>query len=357
MIRARACSKAGERPPVCRATRARGKVPRRPQARSDRQPGPALGAGSGCWRPSCRRRSTGCTPISCIRRPRSRAMRQPCAACRGALSAACQGHLDQRGVGAFGEARRLRLAGHLHGESACGACRNWRPIRNACASSITVSTSPICRRRHRRDRAATAPRGRSVGHPVDRPQGREKGLRRSPGGAGHAAARSALALRACRRRRIVRRAEGPGSGARHRPSVASGYGAQPQNSVFAALARADLFVLASKKAAMATRMVCERADGGRASGPAPLVSTHAAAIGEFIDDGSNGCWWRRLHRSTGDRACPPVGIRIFASVSPHGPAETLHARFSFDAGVDWIAAALGGQGMDQQRSPTARAAE
>ena len=44
---------------------------------------------------------------------------------------------------------------------------------------------------------------RSGRHPVDRPQGREEGLRRSAEGAGPAAARHALALRACRRRRAA----------------------------------------------------------------------------------------------------------------------------------------------------------
>ena len=66
------------------------------------------------------------------------------------------------------------------------------------------------------------------------------------------------------------------------------HGAQPQKAVFAALARADLFVLASKKAADGDQdglpnVLMEAAHQGLA-----IVSTRAAAIGEFIDDGDNG---------------------------------------------------------------------
>ena len=58
--------------------------------------------------------------------------------------------------------------------------------------------------------------------------------------------------------------------------------------MFAALARADLFVLASKKAADGDQdglpnVLMEAAHQGLA-----IVSTRAAAIGEFIDDGDNG---------------------------------------------------------------------
>src|SRR4029077_20227547 len=63
---------------------------------------------------------------------------------------------------------------------------------------------------------------------------------------------------------------------------------QPQKAVFAALGRADLFVLAAKKAADGDQdglpnVLMEAAHQGL-----PLVSTRAAAIGEFIDHGSNG---------------------------------------------------------------------
>ncbi len=136
------------------------------------------------------------------------------------------------------------------------------------------------------------------------------------------------------------------------------HGAQPQKVVFAALARADLFVLASKKAADGDQdglpnVLMEAAHQGL-----PLVSTRAAAIGEFIDDGVTGLLVApgapdelavALGRLAGD---PDLRFRLAARA-----AETLRARFSFDSGVDWIAAALGGQGMVQQRSQTARAAE
>ena len=65
-------------------------------------------------------------------------------------------------------------------------------------------------------------------------------------------------------------------------------GAQPQKAVFAALARADLFVLASKNAADGDQdglpnVLMEAAHQGL-----PIVSTRAAAIAEFIEDGANG---------------------------------------------------------------------
>ncbi|MEK7687848.1 MAG: glycosyltransferase [Pseudomonadota bacterium] len=136
------------------------------------------------------------------------------------------------------------------------------------------------------------------------------------------------------------------------------HGAQPQKAVFVALARADLFVLASKKAADGDQdglpnVLMEAAHQGL-----PLVSTHAAAIGEFIDDGVSGLL---VAPAAPDElavalarlvANPDLRARLAARA-----AEILRARFSFDSGVDWIADALGGQGMGQQRSQTARAAE
>ncbi len=131
------------------------------------------------------------------------------------------------------------------------------------------------------------------------------------------------------------------------------HGAQPQKAVFAALARADLFVLASKRAADGDQdglpnVLMEAAHQGL-----PLVSTRAAAIGEFIEDGVNGLLVApgapaelaaALARLAGD---PDLRARLAVQA-----ADTLRARFSFASGVDWIAGALG-----QQRSPTARAAE
>lgn len=129
-------------------------------------------------------------------------------------------------------------------------------------------------------------------------------------------------------------------------------GAQPQKAVFAALARADLFVLASKKAADGDQdglpnVLMEAAHQGL-----PIVSTRAAAIGEFIEDGSNG-----LLVSPGTPAELAVALerlvrdptlrRRFADAAGH----TVRTRFSYEAGVDWIAAALG------QPDAAARAAE
>jgi glycosyltransferase involved in cell wall biosynthesis len=130
-------------------------------------------------------------------------------------------------------------------------------------------------------------------------------------------------------------------------------GAQSQKLVFAALARADLFVLASKKAADGDQdglpnVLMEAAHQGL-----PIVSTRAAAIAEFIDDGANG-----LLAAPGAPAAlaaalerlvrAPVLRRRLADTASH----TVRTRFSFDAGVDWIAAALG-----QPQLSEARAAE
>ncbi|MGZ3339393.1 MAG: glycosyltransferase family 4 protein [Reyranella sp.] len=120
------------------------------------------------------------------------------------------------------------------------------------------------------------------------------------------------------------------------------HGAQPQKAVFAALARADLFALASKKAADGDQdglpnVLMEAAHQGLA-----IVSTHAAAIGEFISDGDNGLLVSpgaadelatALSRLVGD---PDLRQRLSARAS-----ETVRTRFSFESGVDWIALALG----------------
>ena len=129
-------------------------------------------------------------------------------------------------------------------------------------------------------------------------------------------------------------------------------GAQPQKAVFAALARADLFVLASKKAADGDQdglpnVLMEAAHQGL-----PIVSTRAAAIGEFIEDGANGLLVApgapdelaaALERMVRD----PELRRRFADTAGH----TVRTRFSYEAGVDWIAGALG------QPPAAARAAE
>jgi glycosyltransferase involved in cell wall biosynthesis len=131
------------------------------------------------------------------------------------------------------------------------------------------------------------------------------------------------------------------------------HGAQPQQAVFAALARADLFVLASKKAADGDQdglpnVLMEAAHQGLA-----MVSTRAAAIGEFITDGESGLLVApgapdelaaALARLVSD---PDLRRRLASRAS-----ESVHTRFSFDSGVDWIASALG-----QVPLPEARAAE
>jgi glycosyltransferase involved in cell wall biosynthesis len=131
------------------------------------------------------------------------------------------------------------------------------------------------------------------------------------------------------------------------------HGAQPQKAVFAALARGDLFVLAAKKAADGDQdglpnVLMEAAHQGL-----PIVSTRAAAIGEFIDDGING-----LLVAPGaphelavalERMVRDPQLRL--DLARHA-AETVRTRFSYEAGVDWITSALG-----QPRASEVKAAE
>jgi glycosyltransferase involved in cell wall biosynthesis len=135
-------------------------------------------------------------------------------------------------------------------------------------------------------------------------------------------------------------------------------GGQPQKAVFAALARADLFVLASKKAADGDQdglpnVLMEAAHQGLA-----IVSTRAAAIGEFVADGETGLLVPpaapdelsvALARAIAD---PDLRRRLAKRAD-----EVVRTRFSYEAGVDWIASALGDQATRQQPTAAARAAE
>jgi glycosyltransferase involved in cell wall biosynthesis len=73
----------------------------------------------------------------------------------------------------------------------------------------------------------------------------------------------------------------------------------------------------------------------------PIVSTRAAAIGEFIEDGANGLLVApgapdELAGALERLVCDPAQRRLFADAASH----TVRTRFSYEAGVDWIAAAL-----------------
>ncbi len=112
--------------------------------------------------------------------------------------------------------------------------------------------------------------------------------------------------------------------------------------MFAALARADLFVLASKKAADGDQdglpnVLMEAAHQGL---PA-LVSTQAAAIGEFVEDGETGLLVplaapRELGVALGRMIVDPALRRRPAQRA----GEVVRTRFSYEAGVEWIASAL-----------------
>jgi len=133
-------------------------------------------------------------------------------------------------------------------------------------------------------------------------------------------------------------------------------GAQPQKAVFEALARADLFVLASKRAADGDQdglpnVLMEAAHQGL-----PLVSTQAAAIGEFVENGETGLLVppgspRELGHALARMIADPALRQRLAQRA----GEVVRTRFSYEAGVDWIASALQdrpGKGRD-----TARAAD
>ena len=132
------------------------------------------------------------------------------------------------------------------------------------------------------------------------------------------------------------------------------HGAQPQKAVFAALARADLFALAAKKAADGDQdglpnVLMEAAHQGLA-----IVSTRAAAIGEFISEGDNGLLVApgapdELATALAHLVSDPDLRQRLASRAN----ETVRTRFSFESGVEWIASALGQSPFAESMVPEA----
>jgi glycosyltransferase involved in cell wall biosynthesis len=140
------------------------------------------------------------------------------------------------------------------------------------------------------------------------------------------------------------------------------HGARPQAEVFAAYKRADIFVLASKTADDGDREgmpnVLQEAGYQRMA----IVSTRSAAIGEFIADNDNGLL---ADASAPDQLAaaleklcrePDLRTRFGAHTN-----EIVRTRFSYEAGVDWIARALdqpvAAELAPQIEIPEARAAE
>jgi len=128
--------------------------------------------------------------------------------------------------------------------------------------------------------------------------------------------------------------------------------------VFDALARADLFVLASKRAADGDQdglpnVLMEAAHQGLA-----IVSTHAAAIGEFLTDGESGLL---VSPAAPEELSAALARLVRDPELRHRLAERagdiVRTRFSFEAGVDWIAAALGQPPLIEARILETRAAE
>ena len=147
---------AGSRRAACRAMR-----PRAAQFLADLRRDPTAnrcgaGARRWCWRPSCR---------ASIERLYAHFLHTPASVTRYAaimrglpwsVSAHAKDIWTSEPWEMRGKARRLRLAGDLHGAGRCSGCARWRRARNGCSSSITASTSRICRRRRLRGRGATA---------------------------------------------------------------------------------------------------------------------------------------------------------------------------------------------------------
>ncbi|MCX7361742.1 MAG: glycosyltransferase family 4 protein [Alphaproteobacteria bacterium] len=140
------------------------------------------------------------------------------------------------------------------------------------------------------------------------------------------------------------------------------HGARPQAEVFAAYKRADIFVLASKTAADGDQEgmpnVLQEAGYQRMA----IVSTRSAAIGEFVRDGDNGLMAdpaapdqlaAALEKAARD---PDLRARFGDRAN-----EIVRTRFSYEAGMDWIAGALGqpvnANLAPQIETPEVRAAE
>ena len=167
---------------------ARQKIPRRPQARSLGQSAAALGPGAGA---GGRARALGRAALrpfpahavlgDALRRHHARAAVE--------RLGARQGHLDQRGLGRDGKARRLFLAGDLHGRRPAAAQAAGAAARTAEARLSRPRLRPSAAAARAAAAARRLERRRSRHHPVDRPQGREEGIRRSSGRARQAAAR------------------------------------------------------------------------------------------------------------------------------------------------------------------------
>ncbi|HTR84681.1 MAG TPA: glycosyltransferase family 4 protein [Reyranella sp.] len=140
------------------------------------------------------------------------------------------------------------------------------------------------------------------------------------------------------------------------------HGALPQAKVFEAYRRADIFVLASKTADDGDREgmpnVLQEAGYQRMA----IVSTRSAAIGEFVGDNDNGLMCDpaspdQLAAALEKLARDPELRRRFGERSN----EIVRTRFSYEAGVDWIARSLtlplAANLAPQIETPEARAAE
>ncbi len=321
----------------------------------------AAGARRWCWRPSCRRRSSGSTPISCIRRA---SVTRYAATMRGlpwSVSAHAKDIWTSRAWESRRQARRLRLAGDLHGhgpaapqgagaKTGTSAARLSRPRSRALAGAA----APL----DRRARAATAATRAdpvvilSIGRKVEKKGYADllQALARLPSdlnwrfehvGAGE----------------LGRRAQEQARGSGHRRSLHLARRTAAEGGVRRPRPRRPLRAGGEEGRRRRPGRPAQRADGGRPPGPAHRLDP--------------GRCHRRIHRSRHQRparVAPGAPDELAAALTrlvrdpelrlelARHAARPCARAFSYEAGVDWIASALGQPRVSEARSEV-RAAE
>ena len=232
----------------------------------------------------------------------------------------------------------------LHRHGRCSACAAWRRGRTRCSSSITASTSPHLPRAGASAAAARRQRcRRSRRHPVDRPQGREEGIRRSSGRAGPAAARrctgasSISAAASCGDALKAQAAR-----ARHRRALHLARRPAAEAGVRRPRARRPVRAGEQEGGRRRPGRLAQRADGSGPPGPRHRLDPCRGDRRVHRGRRQRTAGAARRARGAGRRArAPGARSRPAPAVRASRAAETVRTRFSFDAGVDWIASALG----------------
>ncbi len=130
-------------------------------------------------------------------------------------------------------------------------------------------------------------------------------------------------------------------------------GALPQGQVVQALREADLFVLPSRLGEDGDRDGLPNVIMEAATQALPIVSTDFAGVPEFVEHGVSG-----LLVAPRDPAGLSAALAALIGDAParrrlgDGAYAQLRSRFSFDAGIEQIAALLGGRPDDERRMAT-----